>query len=242
MPKKPFHKIVFAIVIVFILLIGAVIFFNNKSINKSLKNVFNKNETGKTVANTKQEDLPKSKSNCIDYTPATSEGNYYIANTGRLTNNNLNFNNLVGNKYKVYGYVYEGSENNKPISGAKIEIWQANADGKYIPQANGDKLKFNDLEIGLRGYIDSTDGGYFEYDSILPGEYDGRSRHVYFKVSKEGYKTVTTQLTFNIDGDKNPIEKDEIASKLLDCQNFKKLPKLGDVYKAIYHFRLEKIQ
>jgi protocatechuate 3,4-dioxygenase beta subunit len=171
-------------------------------------------------------------------TPNVTSGPYYISGTNRLENGDLNYSNFRGEKMEVSGYVYEGVDNSKPLSGAKIEIWQADTDGKYYPQANGDISKFSKDQISLRGYVLTDENGYYKYTSIYPGEYSGRVRHVHYQVSKDGYRSVITQLIFYRQGDKLKPEDDNIAVSLYTCQQFNNLSKSEDIYKANYDFNI----
>ncbi|KAK3577559.1 hypothetical protein CHS0354_026528 [Potamilus streckersoni] len=95
----------------------------------------------------------------------------------------------------VEGYIFDEDCKN-PISGAKIEVWQADHDGHYLFQAN------------CRGYIVSGETGFYVFLTIHPGKYAidrnetlYRPAHVHFRIVKPGYKTLVTQMYFN--GDSN---------------------------------------
>jgi protocatechuate 3,4-dioxygenase beta subunit len=93
----------------------------------------------------------------------------------------------------------------RPIPGAKVDVWQANADGFYDVQ-----LPDVSPEHNLRGLFIADDEGKFWFRSIVPSHYgipiDGpvgvllqaagrpaiRPAHIHFEVSAPGYRTVTT--------------------------------------------------
>jgi protocatechuate 3,4-dioxygenase beta subunit len=95
----------------------------------------------------------------------------------------------------------------KPISGATLDVWQANEDGFYDVQQKGVQPEMN-----LRGVFTSEiDGRYFfqsVYPRFYPIPYDGtvgemlqaldrnpnRPAHLHFIVSAPGYKPVTTHI------------------------------------------------
>jgi protocatechuate 3,4-dioxygenase beta subunit len=181
------------------------------------------------------------KANCNTITPQVTSGPYYVANTPALVDDNLNFTNLAGTGMYLEGTVYGGVDNATPLANAKIEIWQADDKGAYHPQSGGDYNSIKQESIALRGYVTSDDKGEFSYVSIFPGEYEGRTRHVHYRVSKEGYEAVTTQLTFFKEGDKYPAEKDSVATQLLDCQNIKNPKVEDDFYSSTFDFRLKKL-
>jgi hydroxyquinol 1,2-dioxygenase len=95
----------------------------------------------------------------------------------------------------------------RPVPGAKVDVWQANADGFYDVQQP-------DLqpERNLRGLFTADHEGKFWFRSIVPRHYpipdDGpvggflhatgrhanRPAHIHFEVSAPGFRTVTTHL------------------------------------------------
>lgn len=94
-----------------------------------------------------------------------------------------------------------------PIKGARIDFWQADAAGAY------DMKGFK-----LRGHVLSDAQGVFRIETILPGPYDKRARHLNARVTAAGKPTLTTQL-FIADDPPNLNAKDkyfkpELAMKL----------------------------
>ena len=204
-----------------------------------------KSESISTTENSIDNQIPKltkeQKSNCSSLTPQVTPGPFYISNTPLLFDDNLNFTSLPGIPMYLYGTVYAGTDEKTPLADAKIEIWQADEQGKYYPQSGGDYNSTDKSTVALRGYITTDESGEFSYTSIFPGEYEGRSRHVHYRISKEGYKTLTTQLTFYINNDKTKPEEDNISQLLLDCQNNSNIKPDDGEYNATYDFRLEKL-
>lgn len=148
-------------------------------------------------------------------TVRTSGGPYYITNTPRLVGGNLNSTGLPGDLIKIVGRVYSGTDTSRPIVGAKIDIWQADADGVYHPAANGDMSQYNASEIALRGYVLADGSGAYEFTTIYPGHYPGRTRHVHVRASAAGYGGVTTQIIVPPKaGDGTTPQNDMIANLL----------------------------
>src|SRR5271170_3159498 len=87
----------------------------------------------------------------------------------------LNCDNLVGEgvsgeRVTVQGRVFDGG--GVPVPDAILEIWQANAHGKYDhPDDTQDKL----LEPGFKGYgrVATTAEGVFRFATIKPGPAPG---------------------------------------------------------------------
>jgi protocatechuate 3,4-dioxygenase beta subunit len=73
----------------------------------------------------------------------------------------------------------------RPIAGTLIDIWQADAAGRY------DNTGFR-----LRGHLFSDDQGRFVLRTIVPGAYPGRTRHLHLRLQPPGGRVLTTQLYF----------------------------------------------
>jgi protocatechuate 3,4-dioxygenase, alpha subunit len=72
----------------------------------------------------------------------------------------------TGEKFTIEGRVVDGDRN--PVRDAIIEIWQANAHGRYAhPQDTQDKP----LEAGFKGFgrVPTDDDGRFRFTTIKPG-------------------------------------------------------------------------
>ena len=84
-----------------------------------------------------------------------------------------------------------------PVSGATVDVWHANADGRYSDEsANGTSGKKY-----LRGYQATGSDGKAGFTTIYPGWYQGRTVHIHFKIrlfdgSSETYE-FTSQLFFD---------------------------------------------
>lgn len=169
----------------------------------------NTDERTSTPANTR----------CVgSLTTATTEGPYYVKNTKALIDGKLNYDNLPGATIKITGYVYQGSDNSTPLSNAYVDVWQADGNGKYWPAGNKDATTYTDKDLSLRGGVFADDNGYYELTTIYPGEYEGRARHIHFRVSSnDGSKSVTTQLIMSKPGDQTPASQDLVAKNLPAC-------------------------
>ncbi|MEI7027394.1 dioxygenase family protein [Paenibacillus sp. y28] len=144
-----------------------------------------------------------------------TQGPYYVTGTSQLTSGNLNYDNLTGTKIKVKGYVYAGATGTTPVPGAKVEVWQADDTGNYHPNSNGAASSYSKDQLSLRGYVVADDKGYYEYTTIYPGEYTGRTRHIHTNTTASGFKGVITQLIIpSKSGDKMLASQDNIAQSL----------------------------
>jgi protocatechuate 3,4-dioxygenase beta subunit len=171
-------------------------------------------------------------------TKQVTQGPYYVTGTGQLTSGNLNYDNLSGNKIKVQGYVYAGATGTTPVAGAKVDVWHADDTGNYHPNSNGAATKYTSDQISLRGYVTTDAKGYYEYYTIYPGEYSGRTRHIHTNTTADGYKGVITQLIVpSLSGDQMTAAQDNIAQSLPEC-NQVTFTTVNGVATTAYNYRL----
>jgi protocatechuate 3,4-dioxygenase beta subunit len=168
--------------------------------------------------NANENSTDASDSACTGITQSTTEGPYFVRDTAKVADNNLNYTNRPGTRIKVSGYVYAGSDNAFPLENAKIELWQTDDEGSYHPNGNGTVTDYKPEDIELRGYVTTDDKGYYEFTSIYPGYYEGRARHIHARISADGQKEVITQIMFQPKpGDGVDLEDDSIAKALPAC-------------------------
>lgn len=80
-----------------------------------------------------------------------------------------------------------------PLGGALVEVWQADDKGHYSQVG----AKADDPGCLLRASVKCDSEGRYRYATVLPGDYPGRPRHIHYRVSREGYATLVTQLYFD---------------------------------------------
>lgn len=73
----------------------------------------------------------------------------------------------------------------KPVAKALIELWHADAAGDY------DNTGFR-----YRGHVFTDEAGRFQFRTIVPARYPGRTRHYHVKVQAPNRPVLTTQLYF----------------------------------------------
>ena len=101
----------------------------------------------------------------------------------------------------VQGRVW-GFDTKKPLVSAVLDIWQANAKGRYDNDDARNPPKKNLFVNRARLITDET--GYYEYETVLPGRYKidertWRPAHIHYAVSAPGYRQLVTQLYFKGD-------------------------------------------
>lgn len=114
-------------------------------------------------------------------TPSVTAGPYYKPGSPERTS--LLEPGMPGTRIAVTGYVL--STLCRPIAGAWLDFWQANDRGEY-----------DNAGYRLRGHqFTNNAGGYF-LETVLPGLYPGRTRHLHVKVRAPNGPILTTQLYF----------------------------------------------
>lgn len=99
-----------------------------------------------------------------------------------------------------------------PIEDATVDLWQANASGRYRHPGDTNEAP---LDPNFQGWaiVPSGKNGEFKFKTVVPGSYPAskdwsRPPHIHFKVSKLGYVELITQMYF-------PGEKLNDTDKLL---------------------------
>ncbi len=112
-----------------------------------------------------------------------------------------------------------GHDTKRPLSGVVIDVWQANAKGRYD---NDDPRKPPRAGVyRYRARLVTDENGFYELETILPGRYKNgqsfRPAHIHYMVRKRGYRTLITQLYFKGDphNDSDPFIK---KSLIIDLQ------------------------
>jgi protocatechuate 3,4-dioxygenase beta subunit len=114
-------------------------------------------------------------------TPSQTEGPYF--KPGSPERASLVDPGTAGTPLVISGRVL--GTDGQPVAGALLDFWQANAAGAY-----------DNRGYDLRGHqYTDADGGY-RLETIVPGLYPGRTRHIHVKVQAPGGPILTTQLYF----------------------------------------------
>ena len=82
----------------------------------------------------------------------------------------------------------------RPLSGARVEIWQCDTNGRYH-YVRDDRAN-TALDGNFQGYgqtVTDEKGGY-RFRTIRPVPYPGRTAHIHFAVSVPGLARFTTQM------------------------------------------------
>lgn len=116
-----------------------------------------------------------------DQTPAQTEGPYFKSSSPQRSS--LLESGVTGTLLTITGRVL--TTTCQPISAAKLDFWQADDSGNY------DNAGFR-----LRGHQFTDADGRYALQTIVPGLYPGRTRHIHVKAQAPNQSILTTQLYF----------------------------------------------
>jgi hydroxyquinol 1,2-dioxygenase len=143
-----------------------------------------------------------------DATEATVVGPFFLQDSPSIEIGGDIANGAPGEPCWVEGVVTDSTGN--PVPGARIEVWEADADGRY-------DVQYGDTRISGRGHLFAGDDGRYAFWGVKPTPYpiphDGpvgelltavhrspmRAAHLHFMVSAPGLRTVVTHVF--VDGD-----------------------------------------
>lgn len=127
------------------------------------------------------QNLPATPACGDDPTPPQTSGPFYRLNSPERTS--LLEPGLVGSPIMLTGQVL--STNCQPIAGAALEFWHTNAQGEY-----------DTAGYTFRGQQFTDAAGRYQLETIAPGIYPGRTRHIHVRIRSSEHSTLTTQLYF----------------------------------------------
>jgi protocatechuate 3,4-dioxygenase beta subunit len=118
-------------------------------------------------------------------TPRDALGPYY--KSGALERAELCASGSGGKERLVVSGRVLGMPDCAPLAGALVEVWQADERGDYTQVSSSRK---DDPNCLLRASIKTGGDGRYSFNTVLPGEYPGRPRHIHYRVSHDGYATL----------------------------------------------------
>src|SRR3954447_18605132 len=84
--------------------------------------------------------------------------------------------------------------NGRPVPGARVEIWQCDANGRYHYVRDGWADQPRDENFQGYGAITTDQSGGYQFLTIKPVPYSGRTPHIHFAVSGHGFERFITQM------------------------------------------------
>ncbi len=116
-----------------------------------------------------------------DPTPPQTAGPFHTPNTPLRTS--LLESGFAGTRLLLSGQVL--STQCTPLAGALLDFWHTNDAGEYDNEG-----------YTFRGHQFADDAGRFTLETIVPGVYPGRTRHIHVRVQAPNQPILTTQLYF----------------------------------------------
>lgn len=116
-----------------------------------------------------------------DATPPQTEGPFFKPDSPRR--NSLVGPDMRGQQLNISGRVLTTSC--QPVNGALIDFWHCDANGNY-----------DNRGYRFRGHQFSDSQGGYSLQTLVPGLYPGRTRHIHVIVQAPNSRALTTQLYF----------------------------------------------
>ncbi len=141
-----------------------------------------------------------------DPTPRQTEGPYFTPDSPKRAS--LLESGIAGTRLVVTGVVL--TRGCRPVANALVDFWQCDDAGIY------DNSGFR-----LRGHQFTDAKGVYRLETIVPGVYPGRTRHIHVKVQAPRQPVLTTQLYFPDErrNDRDRIFDPELLLRMSDIAN-----------------------
>ena len=139
----------------------------------------------------------------LSATPKQAEGPFYPVQ--RQRDKDLDLTYIEGSSKRAEGepVIIAGrvmDVRGAPLQGVLVDIWQANARGRYRHPKDPNPAPLDPYFQGW-GQVYTNDLGEYHFRTIVPGAYPAgpgwnRPPHIHFKLVKQGYQSLTTQMYF----------------------------------------------
>lgn len=137
-------------------------------------------------------------------TAAVMEGPFYPIH--KQQDRDADLTRFVGRKERARGQLtlVEGRVSDgdgKPLADALVDVWQANAAGRYHHERDPNPAPRDANFQGWAQVLTGADGKY-SFLTVKPGAYPAaadwtRPPHIHFKIAKRGFHELTTQMFFD---------------------------------------------
>jgi protocatechuate 3,4-dioxygenase beta subunit len=129
-------------------------------------------------------------------TPAQTEGPFYPTSFPADTDNDLvqvrgQAAQAMGTVLHLQGRVLDS--NGRPIDGARVEIWQCDAQGIYDHPRQPSRERRDQAFQGYGRLLVKSDGTY-GFRTLKPVAYPGRTPHIHLKVATPEGRSLTSQF------------------------------------------------
>ncbi|MFZ1235171.1 MAG: intradiol ring-cleavage dioxygenase [Thiofilum sp.] len=149
-----------------------------------------------------------------ELTLAQTEGPYFTPNTP--LKHDFSADDRRGKAFILQGRVL--SQSCAPQANVLIELWHADSQGYYDNEG-----------YRLRGHVFTDAQGRFQFKTVMPGIYPGRTRHFHLKVQRRNGRVLTTQLYF-------PNERLNAVDGIYDSNLVMRLGNANGIVSGHYQF------
>lgn len=139
------------------------------------------------------------------------------------------------------------STNGKPVAGAVVHIWLADANGSYDNQdAKGGAHPLPPEKHRYRGRVITDANGRYSFECIRPGNYQvgpgaWRPAHIHVRIDAAGFNKLVTQLYFADDPyNEHDLEGDDFFQPELVAPLQPEKPVSGQAQTGTFSFVLER--
>jgi protocatechuate 3,4-dioxygenase beta subunit len=152
-----------------------------------------------------------------DPTPSQTEGPFFTPRSPKRTS--LLESGIEGTRLVVTGMVL--TRGCQPVPNALVDFWQCDHAGDY-----------DNSGYRLRGHQFTDAKGVYRLETIVPGLYPGRTRHIHVKVQAPRQPILTTQLYF-------PDERRNDRDRIFDPELLMKVTRSGAGRQGRFDFVLD---
>lgn len=131
-------------------------------------------------------------------TPSAMEGPFYPTSSMRFDDVDNDLVKIEGAVKAAGGEVIQLNgrlvdSDGDAIANATVEIWQCDATGRYLHSAD---RRSEPRDAGFQGFgrAQTDSDGRFNFRTIKPVPYPGRTPHIHVKVIDQGFELLTSQL------------------------------------------------
>jgi protocatechuate 3,4-dioxygenase, beta subunit len=167
-------------------------------------------------------------------TPAQTEGPFYPVTFPTDSDSDLvhvagHAEAAKGTPTRVAGRILDLA--GRPVSGARVEIWQCDANGRYHHVRDGDVGRERDDNFQGFGQSVTDPAGGYRFLTIRPVAYTGRTPHIHFAVAAPGRRRFITQMYVagEPQNDRDPVLRDvrDPAARERIIVSLKPAPEIG---------------
>jgi protocatechuate 3,4-dioxygenase beta subunit len=132
-------------------------------------------------------------------TPPQSTGPFYPPAADRFADTDWDLVKVAGRVRAAGGEVMHLSGrvlggDGAPVAGALIEIWQCDANGRYLHSGDVSATRSRDPDFQGYGVTRTDADGRYRFRTILPVEYPGRTPHIHARIQRADGSELITQI------------------------------------------------